>query len=192
MKLYQRFLISIPMWVVFELCTWVLVFFGLLIVPVAIMFRQVIPSPIDGRPITTAPDWLWLWGNDEEGYCSQFAKDNGPPAWVAKLITSPSFSMWWWAAIRNTVDNLRFVRWLCPPPDKNRIQFLQGAWWALTWQGWLHHLTVIKFGYEFTVGWKYYPSDKAVTNEAAYGWRRFGCGFALRLRKADAATTLAG
>lgn len=41
------------------------------------------------------PKWAWLWGNDEEGY----------PVWAAQRNIEP----WHWYAIRNPVNNLRYV-----------------------------------------------------------------------------------
>lgn len=61
-----------------------LVFLGLVLVPVALAFD-------------TWPKLLWLWGNDEEQ----------PPLWFMKK--GRPCPTWWWYAIRNPVNNLRFV-----------------------------------------------------------------------------------
>lgn len=144
---------------------------GLFLVPLAIAFRQLEPArAAPGRVITNAPRWLWLWGNDEDGY---------QPDWYA--AAHPQWSAWRrmyiWAAIRNSVNNLRFVRALHPPPNPARYRTWRRGVVTLIWQGWASRLIVNERTWWLAIGWKYDPDS-----EPAY-WQQFGCGFGIRLKR---------
>jgi hypothetical protein len=144
---------------------------GFIVVPFAIWFGRVQPS-VFGTPIFSAPRALWLWGNQQEGYDSDFAK-----------ALYPGWSTFWrrysWAAWRNKTNNVRFVKFFHPPPDPKRIQFKVRKRWILCWQG-----PFYRFEYTWpsgaltTIGWRYKPSD--IGGLAEDDWRRFGCGFGAR------------
>ncbi len=70
-----------------------LVFLGLITVPIAVMFDK-------------WPKLLWLWGNDEEGCPDWWIRNaaTGEDGWLAEKLPR-----WWWYAIRNTVNNFRFI-----------------------------------------------------------------------------------
>lgn len=104
---------------------------GLVLVPFAIWFRVVQRGPITDRLIANAPRWLWLWGNDEDGLAADWY-DQQHQDW------SPFRVMYTWSALRNSVNNLRFVPVLSPKLNPAQI-----GWWhsksgnvIVCWQGW--------------------------------------------------------
>ncbi len=147
---------------------------GFVLVPFAILFGVRRESRIaPGRMIFTAPDWLGWWGNEQDGY---------DPEWAVTTIYKdwPTFlRRYSWAAWRNKASNVRFITWLHPPPDPERIAFIQHATWSLCWQGWLCHWEWHRAKGWTEIGWRYEPKDKQ--GVAADDWRRHGCGFAARL-----------
>lgn len=164
-------LLAIPLWLLYEACSGVLVLLGLFLVPVAIKLGSWWKSPINGQSIYSAPRFLWLWGNDEDGY---------KPAWY-RLIT-PTWSEWTrmyaWGAIRNPVNNLRFIKCLHPPQRADRVHWIMRGNFIFVWQGILSRLIYRSEKYEFSIGWKYEPEAKD-----AEGWQAYGQGFGLRLKK---------
>lgn len=157
-------------WVLHFLITMPLVVSGLVIVPVAYLTGQWQPSYITGKPIYNAPRWLWLWGNDEDGYL---------PEWYA--AAHPSWGRFrrafMWAAIRNTVNNLRFVLWLNPPQRVDLVRWETWGHFTFVWQGWRSRLLYSSDSLWVGIGWKYEP--KAVS---ATGWQAYGQGFGIRLK----------
>lgn len=141
---------------------------GLILTPVAILFGREVVSPITDQSILTAPRFLWLWGNDEDGF---------DPPWYANA--NPSWSrwrrMWVWAAWRNPVNNLRFVRWLYAPPVLGQVQMVEWRGWLVLWQGW--RTRIVSPGWKLTVGFKYDTRD---VTQACADWRRYGVGFGIR------------
>lgn len=142
-------------WVALALMRGALLVVGLLVVAVAVLFAVPSVSLIDGRPIFNLPRWAWLWGNDFDGL------DGDKRAWWAancdalvfwgllpwlrakgvplgSLPVTSWLARWWWAAIRNPVNNLRLVPWLGCPVSECDIAFLgdytvedkpgQGGW----------------------------------------------------------------
>ena len=81
---------------------------GLVMVPLAIPFRVQDLSGSDGRLILNLPRWAWLWGNDFDGLLGDKRKwwaDNTPFGWAVDSFAA----MFWWAAIRNPANNMRFL-----------------------------------------------------------------------------------
>lgn len=87
---------------------------GLLVVALAIPFAVPGYSLSDGRRITNLPRWAWLFGNDFDGLLGDkrlWWAANTPFGWAVDSF----LAMWWWAAIRNPVNNMRLVPGLsCP------------------------------------------------------------------------------
>lgn len=84
---------------------------GLFMVPFAIWFGVTRPSRLTGKTIFTAPDWLEIFGNEQEGYDSPFALSlyKGWPTFWRRYA---------WAAWRNKIRNIPFVPalgWLHTP-----------------------------------------------------------------------------
>jgi hypothetical protein len=97
-----RKLFYILTWIPVIVIKLVLVLAGLLVVPLAIM--------------TGWPKLFWLWNNAEEGcpdWWHNVAKDKG--GFIAR------FPQFWWFAIRNPVNNMRFV-------FKDREANIRGNW----------------------------------------------------------------
>lgn len=86
----------IGMWLLVGTIKLVLSLLGLIVVPIALRFANY------GK----LPRWAWLWDNDRDGlegpdwYRLRYA----PNHWLAK-----SFPRFWWLAVRNPCNNLRFV-----------------------------------------------------------------------------------
>lgn len=163
------------LWIPYLIVSLILMVLGLLLVPIAIRFGQIIQSPINRTSIFTAPDWLWLWGNDEEGYDS----DNARSKFRSDMTEWER--MYRWAAIRNPIGNLRFVKWMHPPQQAAKVQWVVRGNWAFIYQGWLSRLVwndfnrVYETGPYASIGWKY----EAVKQDAE-GWQEHGQGFSLR------------
>lgn len=87
---------------------------GLFVVAIAIPFRVSGVSGSDGRPIVNLPRWAWLFGNDYDGLLGDkrgWWAANTPLGWPVDSF----WAMWWWAAVRNPVNNMRFVKlWQAP------------------------------------------------------------------------------
>lgn len=108
------------LWVPMAITKLLLMLLGLVVVPVAILTQRMTLQRLPDDETEIRKHWpsvLWLWGNDEEG-C--------PDWWIdkcANLTIEPDdkwhrrlqkrvmrmFPQWWWYAIRNSVNNLRFV-----------------------------------------------------------------------------------
>ena len=94
-----------------------LILIGLFIVPIGICFNKVDYS--SARRFTkyntdrkwvlvTLPDWLWIWSNDEDG-----ALGDKRGWWDANCKSGYSrdfLSKYVWLALRNPVNNMRFVK----------------------------------------------------------------------------------
>ena len=140
---------------------------GFFIVPIAILFRKPDVS-LEGKLIVNAPRWLWLWGNDEDGY---------EPAYYVAM--TPEWNryvrMWVWAAWRNSFNNIRFIRWLSPPPVVDEIKFWQSGRLYIIWQGlYTRFVYITSMGHWLTLGWKYWIDDSV---NPCRDIRRFGVGF---------------
>lgn len=169
--IYARLIWAIFTWLIYELLSGVLVVLGLLLVPLAIELGHCETSRITGKLIYTAPRALWLFGNDEDGY---------QPDWYR--ILNPTWSAWrrmfMWAAIRNPVSNLRFIKSLHPPQRADRVQWITRGAFTFVWQGLFSRLIYDGHRSWFAIGWKYEP-----IKEDATGWQSFGQGFGLRLKR---------
>jgi hypothetical protein len=160
-----RLLIALPVWAAYLAIDGALAVVGAVAaVPLAIALRRPMRSPVNGNPIVNAPRWLWIWGNDEDGL---------DPIWYA--VIHPTWGAWrrmyTWAAIRNSVNNLRFlpgfgVRWYaekCHSVEAGRFQ--------LTWQDVRYRLVVsLKNGW-VALGWKY-EAAAARGQRVGFGFRR--------------------
>ncbi|MCS4310266.1 hypothetical protein M2397_000541 [Pseudomonas sp. BIGb0381] len=105
---------AIFQWVFLLACNIVTDLIGLFIVAIAIPFRVDDFSKSDGRPIVNLPRWAWLFGNDYDGLQGDrrgWWAENTPFGWKVDSF----MAMWWWAAVRNPVNNMRFVKlWQAP------------------------------------------------------------------------------
>lgn len=90
---------------------------GLIIVPIALPFRNTDEStaqPFTQYPgtwkLVTLPRWAWLWSNDRDG-----AWGDTRGWWDANAAFKGGCTrfanMFWWLAVRNPVNNTRFLDW---------------------------------------------------------------------------------
>lgn len=95
---------------------------GLVVVPLAIPFRVPGVSGSDGRPIVNLPRLTWLWGNDFDGLTGDkrgWWKANTPFGWAVDSF----LAMFWWAAIRNPANNMRFLDAFSAPVIDSKITY---------------------------------------------------------------------
>jgi hypothetical protein len=135
---------ALVQWVLLALLRLALLLAGLLVVAVAVPFAVPAYSASDGRRIYTLPAWAWLWGNAFDGLDGdkrQWWADNcdalvfwGLLPWLralglplAPLPVTSWLARWWWAAIRNPVNNLRLVPWVSCPVSECAIDYLGAA-----------------------------------------------------------------
>jgi len=91
----------------------VLILLGVLVVPLALPFVQSAGTwmPFTQAPgnwrLVTLPDWAWLWSNDRDG-----ALGDKRGWWHLNALFGLGayhpFSMFWWLALRNPANNMRF------------------------------------------------------------------------------------
>lgn len=175
--IYLRLLWSIFTFVVYQLAVIPLWILGWpLMWMLGIPLAHVEKSPITGMPIINPPRWMWLWGNDEDGLDPDWYKEANP-TW------GPLRRMMVWSCWRNSVNNLRCVKWLHPAPVAEKIQVhYWGENW-LCWQGVFAQLRVRLGKYVFNCGWRYYPYDRNGVDPA--DWRCWGTGFRWSVLKGD-------
>lgn len=91
----------------------VLILLGVLVVPLALLFAQSAGPwvPFTQAPgnwrLVTLPAWAWLWSNDRDGALGDkrgWWHLNAPFGFGAYH----PFSMFWWLALRNPANNMRF------------------------------------------------------------------------------------
>lgn len=99
---------------------------GLPVVALAVLWPVAGVSASDGRQIVNLPRWAWLWGNDFDGLdgdkrlwwaanCDALVlfgllpllRRAGLP--VPVLSVTSWLARWWWAAVRNPVNNMRLL-----------------------------------------------------------------------------------
>lgn len=122
----------------------VLILVGLPIVAIAIPFARRRLSISDGRPILNLPRWAWLVANDYDGLLGDkrlWWRDNcdalvlfGLRPLLRRLGVALDplpvdswLACFWWAAIRNPVNNLRLVTGFNCPVSECVIRFLGDA-----------------------------------------------------------------
>ena len=94
MKIYLKIL-HVLSWIPLDIIKLALAIIGLVVIPFALVYE---------RFTKEWPRWAWVWGNDEEG-C---------PAWWIDRVSldhwyTDRWPYWWWYAIRNPVNNSRFI-----------------------------------------------------------------------------------
>ena len=105
---------------------------GWVLVPIALRFSD-------------WPKLLWLWGNDEEG-C---------PDWWFRMAESKGgfiekFPRWWWFAVRNPVNNFRFI---FDEPPLHKITYQDN--WMSQLHGAMEAGNMIKQGQRVAYRWAY-------------------------------------
>lgn len=110
----MNLLLALIQWAALIVVRVILIVLGFAVVAAAIPFRVLAVSLSDGRTIINLPRWAWLWGNDFDGLTGD--KRGWWAANTAFGWPVDSFcAMWWWAAVRNPVNNMRLVPGIsCP------------------------------------------------------------------------------
>lgn len=150
MQVVIRAVAAVVLALLYWLATIPLAMLGFVVVPFAIWFGVTRPSRLTGRPIFTAPDWLAIWGNEQDGF---------DPEWAVATIYKGWPTFWRrysWAAWRNKVRNLSFVPWLgflhrrANASEVHEREILAGRWRiTVRWQSWwMNELQYIR-GYRF-------------------------------------------
>lgn len=119
-------LFALLQWAVLLVARVVLIVIGLPVVAIAVPFSVPGLSVSDGRLIDNLPRWAWLFGNDFDGLqgdkrgwwdvnCDAAVLFGLLPLLrrlgiaVPVLEVTSGLARWWWAAVRNPVNNLRLV-----------------------------------------------------------------------------------
>lgn len=136
--------LALLQWAVLLVVRVVLIVVGLPVVAAAIPFAVPGLSVSDLRPIVNLPRWAWLFGNDYDGLqgdkrgwwdanCDAavlfgllpLLRRLGVP--LDPLTKTHWLARWWWAAVRNPVNNLRLVPGFNCPVSECVIRFLGTA-----------------------------------------------------------------
>lgn len=134
--------------------------------------------------------WMWLYGNREDGIDGLRSGDSAQGWWAEQTRgMSPRERIFAWSAMRNKVNNLRYVPVISPKFDVELIDYVGTgneppngeSGWAYVWQG-------IYSGYYrktprvwFWIGWKFKPSD--VDGISPNDTRLPRCDFAFQLQR---------
>ena len=178
-------LLAAAQWTTLIILRVALILLGLPIVALAIPFRRASVSASDGREIVNLPRWAWLWGNDFDGLLGDkrgWWADNTPFG----VAVDSFLAMWWWAAVRNPVNNLRLVPGIsCPvtdclieyrgdytvedKPGQGGFQFVIAHRRSSTWYGlyWVHEWSATR-AFVVRLGYKIKPSH-ALSGEPPKG-----------------------
>lgn len=161
----------------------VLVPLGFIAVAVGIPFRVKDLSVSDGRSIVNLPRWLWLFGNDHDGLTGD---KRGKWATLAPFGTDVNnpFNMWWWAAVRNPVNNKRELSlWSAPVtgskitytgkfhvrdhPGEGGFQFVVTENAGRCWYGlyWVHEWSATR-AFVIRIGFKVEPDHAGTVGES--------------------------
>lgn len=100
-----KMILGILCWIPFVIAKLILAIAGLIAVPLALGTRYLSLEVLDKETVRNHwPDIFWLWGNDEHGCPDWWFRKAKEGHWFMK--TFPEF---WWYAVRNPVNNLRFL-----------------------------------------------------------------------------------
>lgn len=205
----------------FAITSWVIFYFGVLI-PMIVFGWVLIPimallgryefraskyfyinnGEVPKKILAWHDKWMWPWGNEEDGIAAGRQYQDAGATWKQII---------YWSALRNPVNNLRFVPLLSVKIDPEKIGYVGRVkgfdavesprdnerryildyfdkpcpQWFLCWQGaysnFYWQFTVNRKLYRFWIGWKIFPTD-------IYGvttYRKPGAGFAAQLKVVD-------
>lgn len=120
-------------WIIIMLVRVPLILLGLVLVPVGLVFSRIDQTSERAFSehntnrtwaLETLPKWLWLWSNDRDG-----ARGDKRGWWDVNCPTGDSsdfWSMFIWLAIRNPVNNMRFVKGISCDVSKCSVECLDG------------------------------------------------------------------
>lgn len=153
---------------------------GFFLVPIAFIFAEWRESRIyPGRHILAAPDWLFIYGNEQDGFIPE---PSHIPAYYAEWRFR--FARWLpdgvrtfilaylWAAWRNKVSNIRFLGWPKIRSGDELEVVAGGSNWYIIRSGWLMLWLWAR------------PESRTFTQAGARidkAWSKFGVNFTIRL-----------
>jgi len=136
------------------------------------------------------PWLLGLWSNEEDGIDGLRGGDPNQDWWAEKTKNlSPQMRIWKWAALRNPVDNLRFVPILNPRIEPSKVHFVgldhepaegEGGWY-FAWQGLYSCIRYETKQFRIWLGWKIKPEDRL--GLALDDPRAIRCDFAIQAKR---------
>ena len=178
---------AIPIWCIFIVIYVPMILLGWILIPLAVLFGayEVRQSQFYDKQILSFT-WpiMFPWGNEEDGISAGRQYKDCGPEWKQII---------YWTAVRNPVNNLRFVPILSVIVNPKKVRFIGNLddiqlydtkipQWFFAWQGpyanfywqfnFLGHLR------RFWIGWVIYPTDIfGVTN-----YRKFGAMFTIQFK----------
>lgn len=123
-------------WIIAIIIRLPLFILGLVLVPIGLLFK--VEDSAKAKRFTEhntdrywwhvgLPKWLWLWSNDRDG-----ARGDKRGWWDANTTVgenADSFAaMFWWLAIRNPVNNMRFHPWFAADLFEADVELLAGQY----------------------------------------------------------------
>jgi len=192
----KRILLSLPLWLAYTATALVLDVVGLMLIPLMLAGNRFVVRISDIWPIPTRvggevkgglqvqwPRWAWLWSNEEDGVAGPTWYAARHPKWSGSKIA------FFWSALRNPSNNMRFIPGINPVIVPKKIAYLEHhtetTSIVYTWQGIFSGL-LITFPirgriFRFWWGWKLKPTDVAGVPDT--DMRKPRCGFAIQFKR---------
>lgn len=159
--------------ILLSVATWLLVaaihlFFVLLGLPL-IAWQSGRLTVDEQRKLHFKARWMWLYDNREDGVDGRRGGDPAQDWWMQRTKDRTLRErVFLWSALRNPVNNLRYVPIICPKFHPDQIGFYGTgdeppdgqSGWAYTWQGIYSGLYIKRPHLWFWIGWKLRPSDR--------------------------------
>lgn len=171
MTLALRVVLSILIWLLYALAR----FFLLYLPGLALCWWQ--SKSIETRPSQYFPGrklpqfksrWMWLYGNEEDGVDGLRGGDPAQSKWATESAGwSVRKRIWRWSALRNPLNNLRYVPLMTPKFHPDRIHFVgldhemqdgEGGWFFI-WQGLYSAFRFETKTHRLWIGWCFKPQD---------------------------------
>lgn len=174
MKFAVRLVLSLPLWVAYEVLIaiplWIT---GVIVIPL-LALRQAYSLHKSRYFDRTVLNWnsgfaRALFGNEEDGIDGLRGGDPAQAWWLDRTAKdSEGWRILKWSALRNATANLRFLPLLHPKIDPARIRYLgmdrepakgEGGWY-FCWQGPYSCVRYETKHWRFWWGWALKPSDR--------------------------------
>jgi hypothetical protein len=161
---WPHIVISIPIWLLVLAIHLLFILIGLPL----IAWQSGYPTVDENKRLQFRARWMWLYGNREDGIDGRGGGDPEQAWWMerTKGVTLRE-RIFEWSALRNPVNNLRYIPVICP---KFRPKWIRAVGtgdeppdgqfgWAFVWQGPYSGLYIKTPRIWFWIGWKFKPSD---------------------------------
>ncbi len=192
MRLALRILLSILVWFVRIVVFAIPAVVGFIVIPLLICTGRyrMRPSKHFDRSVLQFPWWAWPLSNQEDGVDGLRGGDPAQAWWAEKTQGWPDAKrIFVWAAIRNPVDNLRFVPLLNPRLVPAKVRFVgmdhepakgEGGWY-FAYQGIYSCIRFETTTWRLWVGTKIKPTDRFGISDTDP--RKIRCDFALQFKR---------